>query len=79
MPTVHYGCLLDDDLMDLWESDKCTFYRERFHNRVKAHDKKILESFVAGSSNRSKIMDAAKNAMPEAPEGCRICHYLYNI
>ncbi len=79
MPTVHYGCLPDDDLMDLWESDKCTFYRERFQNRVKAHDKKILESFASGSSNRSRIMDAAKNAMPEAPEGCRICHYLYNI
>ena len=79
MPTVHYGALPDEDLMDLWEGDTCKFFRKRFEKRLQTHDNKILESFKSGSSNRLKIIQAAKSAMPEAPQGCGICHYLYNI
>lgn len=79
MPSVHYGRLPDDDLPDVWQSDACKAYRERFQHRFKAHDDKIIESLVGSSSNRERTLEAAKEAMPMAPEGCNTCHYLYDI
>jgi MoaA/NifB/PqqE/SkfB family radical SAM enzyme len=79
MPSLHYGHLPDEDLLGLWESDGCKWFRERFQNRVHVHDDTILESLVDASSNRQKISQAAKEAMPQSPEGCRVCHYLFDI
>lgn len=79
MPSLHYGHLPDDDLLELWESDDCKWFRERFQNRVHVHDDTIVESLVGGSSSRQKTLQAAKETMPEAPMGCRICHYLFDI
>ena len=80
MPVVHYGRLPEQDLQELWEGDTCRFYRERFEARVKAHDDKLVESMLGGSpSNRERTLAEAVKAMPEAPEGCRVCHYLYDI
>ncbi|MGD2124538.1 MAG: SDR family NAD(P)-dependent oxidoreductase [Desulfobacteraceae bacterium] len=79
MPSVHYGRLPDEDLLGLWESETCKFYRERFQNRVKAQEDAIVESLIGASSNRYKTLETAREAMPDAPEGCRVCHYLYDI
>lgn len=79
MPSIHYGHLPDEDLLELWESSACKFYRETFQNRVKVLEETIMESLVGASSNRDKILQAAKEAMPEAPEGCSVCHYLFDI
>jgi len=80
MPTVHYGFLPDSDLEDLWQSDVCLYYRDRFQHRVQAYEKTIINSLIGSSgSNRQKILRAARDAMPEAPEGCKVCHYLYNV
>jgi short-subunit dehydrogenase/MoaA/NifB/PqqE/SkfB family radical SAM enzyme len=79
MPTVHYGRLPDQDLMKLWETESCKFYRERFQIRVEAHDAVIVKSLTEGSAGREAAMEEAKKAMAEAPEGCRVCHYLYDI
>lgn len=79
MPTEHYGRLPDNDLQVLWETDRCTFYRDRFRDRVEAHDSMIIKSLTEGSMNRDMAMEAARKAMPEAPEGCKVCHYLYDI
>lgn len=79
MPSMHYGHLPDEDLLDLWEGDGCKWFRERFQNRVDLHDGTIVESLVGASSNRQRISQAAKEAMPQAPEGCRVCHYLFDI
>ncbi len=76
MPTVHYGRLPDQDLMALWESETCKFYRERFENRVKTHDDEIVKRLLGASTNKER---ALREAMPEAPEGCKVCHYLYDI
>jgi MoaA/NifB/PqqE/SkfB family radical SAM enzyme len=34
LPTVHYGRLPEHSLLDLWKTERCKFYRERFqlHN-----------------------------------------------
>ena len=79
MPTVHYGRLPEDDLPNLWETDSCKFYRERFENRVKAHEDALVKGLIGSSSSREKTLRAAIEAMPEPPEGCKVCHYLYGI
>jgi len=79
MPVIHYGSILEQDLMELWKTEACKFYRERFAERVKAHEDTIVESLVGSSSNREKALKAAREAMPEAPQGCKVCHYLYDI
>ena len=79
MPQIHYGRLLDDDLLSLWETDTCRFYRTQFENRVKAHEKALVNGLVGGAKGFEKTKLAAIKAMPEAPEGCKVCHYLYDI
>jgi short-subunit dehydrogenase/MoaA/NifB/PqqE/SkfB family radical SAM enzyme len=80
MPSVHYGRLPDDNLMDLWEAESCRFYRDKFQERVEKQESVILNSLVGGSGgNRSKVLQEARKAMPQPPEGCNVCHYLYDI
>lgn len=80
MPSAHYGQLPQDDLLDLWNSDTCKFYRQRFEHRVEKHDRAMMNRLIGSSgSNRQKALQAAKDAMPEAPRGCNVCHYLYDI
>lgn len=79
MPSMHYGHLPDEDLLDVWHSEGCRWYRGRFQNRISVHDDTILDSLVGASSDRQKAFRTAKEAMPGAPEGCRICHYLFDI
>jgi len=79
MPTIHYGRLPENDISKLWETEQFQFYRESFEKRVDAHDSVIIKSFTGGEANRERTMDEAKAAMPEAPEGCRICHNLYGV
>jgi MoaA/NifB/PqqE/SkfB family radical SAM enzyme len=80
MPNVHYGRLPDTDLMELWQSETCEFYRQQFEQRAKKHDAAIVTRMLSSSgSNRLKALQEAKKAMPEPPKGCNVCHYLYDI
>ena len=80
MSSVHYGRLPGDDLMDLWQTNTCRFYRRRFEERVRIHDDTLVrDMFDSGGSGREKIFQAAREAMPEPPGGCDVCHYLYDI
>lgn len=79
MPQVHYGRLPADDLESLWQAETCQFYRTRFQNRVEAHEKSLVNGLVGGAKGLEKTKEAARKAMPEAPEGCKVCHYLYDI
>jgi len=81
MPNVHYGKLPDDDLMDLWNTATSRFYRERFKERVQKHEAVMLDSLVGGGGTNSgmQAFEKARKAMPEPPEGCNVCHYLYDI
>ena len=80
MPSVHYGRLPGEDLMDLWETESCQFYRNKFQQRVETHDRIIVNGLLGGGSkNRSKVMKEARAAMPQPPAGCNVCHYLYDI
>jgi MoaA/NifB/PqqE/SkfB family radical SAM enzyme len=81
MPTVHYGRLPDADLNDLWKTDTCRFYRELFEARVDAHDRQLARSDLNEASlpKLNEALQAAIDAMPDPPEGCSVCHYLYGI
>jgi MoaA/NifB/PqqE/SkfB family radical SAM enzyme len=80
IPTVHFGCLPEEDLMALWATEPCRFYRKRFHDRVKAYDAVLARAgFMSSMTELRKVFAEARAAMPEAPEGCRTCHYLYDI
>jgi MoaA/NifB/PqqE/SkfB family radical SAM enzyme len=80
MTSVHYGRLPGDDLMDLWETQRCRFYREKFQERVEKHENVIVNRLLGGSGgNRLKVLKEAREAMPPPPEGCNVCHYLYDI
>jgi short-subunit dehydrogenase/MoaA/NifB/PqqE/SkfB family radical SAM enzyme len=80
MPTVHYGRLPGQDIMDLWQTETCEFFKERFQQRVVIHDEILVKNLIGGSSSgRERALKAAVESMPEPPEGCRVCHYLYNI
>jgi MoaA/NifB/PqqE/SkfB family radical SAM enzyme len=80
MSSVHYGRLPDDDLMDLWQTDICRFYRHRFEERVQIHDNTLVRNiFASGGSGREKVFQTAREAMPAPPGGCNVCHYLFDI
>jgi MoaA/NifB/PqqE/SkfB family radical SAM enzyme len=80
IPNVHYGRLPDSDLMELWQTETCKYYRHQFEQRAKRHDQAIVNGMLnASGSNRLKTLQEAKNAMPEPPQGCNVCHYLYDI
>ena len=80
IPNVHYGRLPDSDLTELWQTETCKFYRHQFEQRVRKHDEAIVNGMLnASGSNRLKALQKAKEAMPEPPRGCNVCHYLYDI
>ncbi len=79
MPDVHYGRLPDQDLLELWETATCRFFRETFEQRIEKYETTLVQGFVSGNKGRDRALTAARNAMPPAPEGCRVCHYLYDV
>jgi len=80
MPDLHYGRLPEDDLLDLWETTPCRFYRERFEQRMLTYETAFMASDLEPSPTKIReALQNAQNAMPPAPEGCRLCHYLYDI
>jgi len=80
MPQVHYGRVTETDLTELWETDPCRLYRERFQERVRAYERTFRGALISGSPpSTDRLKSSAIEAMPEALEGCQICHYLYDI
>ena len=80
MPSVHYGKLPDDDLLNLWETKICRFYRGKFQERVAKYDQTVMNKLIGASGgNRSKVLEEARQAMPDPPGGCNVCYYLYDI
>jgi MoaA/NifB/PqqE/SkfB family radical SAM enzyme len=80
MPTVHYGHLPAQNLMDLWETETCKSFRKRFQDRVRAYDTVLAKSsFESSWPKLQEALQAAKESMPETPEGCGVCNYLYDI
>jgi MoaA/NifB/PqqE/SkfB family radical SAM enzyme len=58
MPSVHYGRIPGEDLIDLWETESCQFYRSKFQQRVEKHDNIIMNGLLGGGGgNRAYLYD----------------------
>lgn len=80
MPTVHYGRLPADDLLALWEAKQCTSFRRRFEARASAFDRaRVGHALGCSWSRLDEALADARAAMPAAPDGCHVCHYLYAL
>jgi len=80
MPSVHYGAVPGEDIMALWETEACRRYRTRFQEREEAYNKALSSAdYERNLSNLERALREAREAMPPALEGCRICHYLYGV
>lgn len=79
-PTVHYGRLPRDSMNEVWRGDLCRLYRETFEMRVKAHDEALAsEDIPPNSFAMQEAFARVIEAMPQAPEGCHTCHYIYGL
>ena len=80
LPAVHFGQVPFQSLFEIWDSPVCRSYRERFQKRALAYDRVIVNSsFEASWIKLREVLQAAVSAMPHAPDGCSVCHYLYNV
>lgn len=80
IPSVHYGHV-QEGIETLWNSESCRLYKERFNERVRSSNEAFYSVDLSERSlQRLRAAEqAAIDAMPVAPEGCRVCHYLYGI
>ncbi len=79
-PTIHYGRIPEKDLLDIWNSETCKFYRVRFSERCHEYESTFMDSLMSNShSSPERIHESACKRMPNAPETCRVCHYLYGV
>ena len=80
MPTVEYGRLPQQDLLEIWEGENARRYRESFENRQRVYEEAIESAGSSGSqASLERGMHRGLEAMPEALDGCRHCHYLYGV
>jgi MoaA/NifB/PqqE/SkfB family radical SAM enzyme len=80
MPTVRYGRLPEDDPREVWDRPPCTDYRRVFAERERVYDEKLNEIEISFSlDSLREALAAARAEMPEAPDGCRSCHYLHGL
>ena len=80
MPTISYGSLPSQSLEDLRETETCGIYRKRFQQRVVIHNAVLQRSDFGHSMIKlQEAFDKAIEAMPDPPNGCEICHYLYGV
>ena len=66
--------------MDVWLSDGCVAFRDRFVRRDQSYSLVLGRSqFDASFIKLEEAFASARDAMPPAAEGCRVCHYLYHV
>jgi len=80
LPRLSFGRLPEQDLMEIWQSEPCAAFRERFRLRERAYSRALGNSqFEASLIKLEEAFQDARKAMPPAAEGCRVCHYLYGV
>jgi MoaA/NifB/PqqE/SkfB family radical SAM enzyme len=80
IPTVSYGSLPSQSLEELWETNTCEIYKKRFRERVIINNAVLQRSDLGHDLIKlQEAFDKAIEAMPDPPNGCEICHYLYGV
>ncbi len=82
MPTLCYGALPAEDLCTIWErSPLRTDMQKRFNSREETYFKG-LQDITDREVDLVRLKQGllkAQRAMPRAPQGCHICHYLLGV
>ena len=77
---LNFGRLPEQDLMGIWQSEPCVSFRDKFARREQAYNRVLGSSqFEASFIKLEEAFQDAKDAMPPAAKGCRVCHYLYGV
>ncbi len=82
IPTLEYGRLPDQDLLDIWQRSLLRVEMSRtFDAREGAYDRALKQLFERELDLvKLKLgLEAVRNVMPPAPQGCAVCHYLFGI
>jgi short-subunit dehydrogenase/MoaA/NifB/PqqE/SkfB family radical SAM enzyme len=80
MPELHWGRLPDDDIDEVWQRPACAAMRERFAARVEAYEGALSHAgFEHSPLALEQTLRDAREQMPPAPDGCRVCHYLHGL
>lgn len=80
MPAETYGRLGEESLLDLWSSTTARRYRDTFRDRASALEERAsVVDFQRSLRRLEETLEAAREAMPDAPEACLTCRYLYNL
>jgi len=80
LPQVTFGRLPDKSLEEIWQGEICRAFCRQLEQRVAAHDMTLARADLGHDLYRLRqAFQKAIDAMPEAPEGCRTCHYLYDV
>lgn len=80
IPTCCFGKLPKDDLEEIWLAESYRIFRDCFASRNQIYNRKLATAdFGHDLIKLNEAFESAAAAMPDAPEGCRVCHYLYDI
>ena len=73
LPRLIFGRLPEQDLMAIWLSERCFSFRDRCARREQAYHRVLARSqFDASFIKLEETFQAARDAMPPAPKGCRV-------
>lgn len=70
IPSVRFGNVNDQPLMEIWENPACRAFRRQFSERLLG----VAKLAVSGATRA-----AASAQLPPAPEACRTCPKLYGL
>jgi len=70
-PAVRFGNILEQELMDIWESPAYVAFRRRFEARLASRTPWAMAAMAARGEGAVST--------PEPPEPCRTCYKLYGV
>lgn len=79
-PEVVCGNLSDGDLFTAWSSDSFRLYRNTFTERCRQYEAICVEAMVGDTRfTPERLSQRIRQRLHEAPEGCKVCLYLYGF
>lgn len=72
VPCQRFGNVREQSLDAIWNQPEYLAFRNQYINRLRAANHGIVSSMLNGSGDQP-------TPVPEAPQGCRTCYYLYGV
>lgn len=72
VPCQRFGNVREASLESIWNQPEYLAFRQRYTDRLRAASHGMVASLLDGTSDKPI-------SIPEAPEGCRTCYYLYGV